>query len=248
VIFWHYEAELMLGLGTSPDVMEDSACLTYETLAADAIQDQAKRDLALQQIREDCAIDRNPWPFSVVDYSLYQKSVSLAAAPVVVYYVRPIWSPIGVFESGSIKALWTYTKNYVTRIFPTNPDEPTFKFYSITEGELPFASKINPVSGYIEGRIIKATMESPIRKTYEVTIQEGALGNNFTSLSVNNSRLYDHIVMSMLSGRMVRVGYVKLFSWQGEVESLIRGYRTYYRMTSIEVLPKSAAEANTAPQ
>jgi hypothetical protein len=136
-----------------------------------------------------------------------------------------------------VRALWTYTLNYVQKIFPIDPDLPAFKFFSLDKGEMPVATAVNPAEGYTKGRVVKASMDHLIRKTYEITFQQGAHGTNFTRLSVNSSEMFDHLVLSMLTGKQVRIGYLRMFSWEGFWVSAVRGYKTYYRVTSVEILP-----------
>jgi hypothetical protein len=58
-------------------------------------------------------------------------------------------------------------------------------------------------------------------------------------MSVNSSAMFDHIVEAMMTGRLLRIGFVKLFDVEGEMAS-IRGYDTYYRVTSIDLIESSA--------
>lgn len=238
VIGWHYEGELMMGVDTSPMRIVDQECVTDEKVYADSLKNPERRQNALENVDESCLIDENPWQFSVVNESLYDQMAKLGSAKrVVVYYTKPIWAPIGAATNLHFQVLWAKTLNIVHDIWEVDPNFPLPKVFSIDQGELNLAPQIiSHADGYVEGRITKATLDHKLLKTYEVTIQLGQGGTNFMRMSVSDTEMYDHIVMSMLSGKLMRIGYSRLFKTIQGWWSDIRGYRTIYRVTSLEVL------------
>lgn len=240
-IFWHFEGQFMMGFGSSPQVMKDRECEAAFTQTLNRQTNARARQIQQEQMAERCTIEENPWLFSVVDRSLYNQFQTLGAVPVVVYYTRSTGSFFGVFQTGSLRALMTNTLNYVQQIIPVNPQSHAPTFFHIDRGELPVALTINPAEGFVEGRVVKASLDHFIRKTYEITFQKGKFGNNFLRLSVNSREMFDHLILSMLTGELVRVGYVRLFNIQNWFASLMFAYTTNYRVTSVEILRSGEA-------
>jgi hypothetical protein len=232
--FWHYEGSLLMGFDTNPAKIMDEKCVEDAQTAANAVKNPATRNAGLQAIDSDCLMMTNPWQFSVVDRKLYHQ-YSGAKRAVVVYYNRPVWAPFGLLTTGSPWALIAQTLNYVEKIWYVNPDLSVAKYPSDSSGT--DSPLINPASGYSVGYVVKASLDNLLRKTYEVTIQEGSSGADFKRMSVNDSTIFDHLIRAMLTGKKTKVGYVELVGAEGYLETEIRGYHTGYRIQSIETLP-----------
>jgi hypothetical protein len=233
--FWHFEGQLMMGFDSNPGILMDHDCERIETKAADRLKNEKKRQAAIKNIATNCLIGANPWPFSVVDRNLFNQIGSSSVTPVVVYYTRAIASPAGAVLVPSAKALFTSTDNYVTQIWPIDPNFPAPSVYTEGSGELPPSDKVAFSSGTIQGHIVKASMDHLLFKTYEIVVQQSQGGSNFIRLSVDDSKLFDHIVMMMLTGKELKLNFTQLFSIEGYWLSIFPGYSTYYRVTSVQI-------------
>jgi hypothetical protein len=238
VLGWRFEGLMMVGEGSSPGSLLDQDCVTQATAAASSINSSEDKQAATNRINQDCLIDQNPWSFSSLNKKLYH-DFKVPATPVVVYYVRTA-PAMGLLEMLSVRTLWTNTDNYVEKIWRVGDQRFTPpQFFSIADRELPVVTHLNPAEGFLEGRVVKATINNPLRKTYEVDIQLSSSGSDFTRMSVDDSAMFDHLVLSMLSGRMMRFGFVRLFAFGEGWISTLMGYQTLYRITSIELLPQA---------
>jgi hypothetical protein len=95
------------------------------------------------------------------------------------------------------------------------------------------ALHLNFVRGDIVGRVVKASLDHVILKTFEVTIQN-QLDNSFSYLSVDDPQVFDALVRAMMSGRILKIGYIRLFGLQARLLSLVRGYDTADRIVSVD--------------
>ncbi|NJL24049.1 MAG: hypothetical protein HC902_01925 [Calothrix sp. SM1_5_4] len=235
-LFWHYEGDFMMGYGSSPKRVLDRGCqVEFEKRIAGQRSASARAALT-EQMDEACFIEINPWPFSAVDGDLYKRYQAFGIEPVVLYYTTSINSFFGVTHTGSLRALMTNTRNYVQDVYRTNPGLTAPTYYSLETGALPIARRVNPAEGFAEGRIVKASLDHYFRKSYEITFQQGRMGSNFIRLSVNNSAMFDHLVLAMLTGKPVRLGFLRLFNIQNWAASIFFAYGTAYRVTSVELL------------
>lgn len=242
-LLWNFEGKFMMGFGSSPEMIRDREC---ESEFIDRISRQNRPDTRLSMMTQKdqlCSIEMNPWRFSMVSPALFNRFRELPLIPVVVYYTRSTSSIFGATRTGSLRAFTTDTLNYVQDIFPTNPSSPAPNFFHIERGELPIAQTINPAAGFVEGRVVKASLSHFIRKSYEIIFQQGSLGNNYLRLSVNTQSMFDHLVLSMLTGEVVRLSYVRLFEVHGWLSSIFYAYSTNYRVTSVEILRNSEPPA-----
>ncbi|MBX3022122.1 MAG: hypothetical protein KF799_10650 [Bdellovibrionales bacterium] len=235
-LLWNFEGKFMMGFGSSPEMIRDREC---EVQFTQRIQRSTRVDsrLSMQdQMNELCSIEANPWRFSMVSPVLFDRFRDIGLVPVVVYYTRSTNSIFGATRTRSLRAFTTDTLNYVQDVFPTNPASPAPTFYHVERGELPVAQAINPAAGFVEGRVVKASLSHFIRKSYEITFQLGSLGNNYLRLSVNTQGMFDHLVLAMLTGEVVRLSYVRLFEVHAWLSSILYAYSTNYRVTSVEIL------------
>jgi len=233
--FWHFEGELMLGFNSTPGIIMDHDCVETETAATEKIKNEKKKRHALNAVNSKCLIGPNPWPFSVVDRKLFDKYSDASASPVVLYYTQAVNGPAGLVLLPSAKALFTSTDNYVTEIWPVDPNFPTSSSYTEGSGELPPADETSYTSGTFQGHVVKASIDHLLFKTYEIVVQESKGGASFVRLSVDDSKLFDHIVMMMLTGKEIKMRFDQLFSFEGDFLSSIRGYSTNYRVTSVQI-------------
>jgi hypothetical protein len=241
VIFWHFEGKFMMGFGSSPQTIIDKDCLAEATAAAQSKSNKRIRTKALERVNELCFVDVNPWPFSVLDPNLYADFKNVGVTPVVLYYTRPITKPYEIIQARSFRAIFSETRNFTQKMWRVDPNLKAPTFYSLEQGELPVARHVNPAVGYTEGRVVKATMDHYLRKTYEITLQQGRFGNNFARMSVNDSEMFDALVLSMMTGRLVRIGYLRLFDVYAWLSSIVWAYQTSYRITSVELLSDQEA-------
>jgi hypothetical protein len=164
----------------------------------------------------------NPWRFSFLRRSLFDHISRIKERPVVIYYVNYYVAPSHVLMN---------TANQVLEAFPVQPDlklEPNFR--------IPSWSALHPEAGVIVGRIVQASLEFPLRKTYEVIIQESENADNFRAMSVSDRKLFQYINKAMLSGRQVRIEYTRLFRPHGTILSTIFNYLTNFRVISVELV------------
>lgn len=236
-LLWHFEGKLNLGSGSSPMTILDRDCVSGETARAAAAKNPNRKKIITADISKRCLIDQNPWDFSAVDPKLFQEYNNYPAAPVVVYYTHSLDTAIGAFSNFFPPAVFAKTDNYVHNIWPVSPEVQIPDHFSSERRDVPVAKEISPASGSLEGRVVKATMDHLFFKTYEILFQEGFAGSNFTRLSVNDSAMFDYLVSTMFTGKVIRIGYVRLFAIEGSFFSLVRGYSTNYRVVSADISP-----------
>jgi len=226
---YRYEGSMMVGIGTQQGPLRDVECAVKVKMAYDA---QRKRETEktpgelFQRITDACTLLINPWRFSYFDERITNFYKSIHSTMVVVYYVHLPLAPQGLF---------TDTRHFVRGIWKVDPKlkiEPSreVKWYRI-----PVSRHLTAEKGIVEGRVVKATLEDPIRKTFEITVQQGERSDNFRPLSVSDPDLFDYIVRTMFTGRMVRIEYVKIFALSN-IASNLAGFETYYRVTKVTLL------------
>ena len=69
-------------------------------------------------------------------------------------------------------------------------------------------SSLRHDGGIRVGRIVKASYKGMAIKTYELIMQIGNVGNQFKSMSVKSSKMFDCAVAALRSGKKMRVYYV----------------------------------------
>ncbi len=201
-----FEGDMMVGLGTDPKPMFDRLCLEERRARAE----------------RDCQLFENPWPFSFLDRSLATEHAALRNRAAVVFFSNYFWRPAHMLMS---------TNNQLENIFPVQPNlqlAPRF--------EIPAWRAIQPEAGYITGRIVRASTESWLIKSFEVIIQEGENANNFRAMSVSDQDLLNYIAQAMLTGRKQKIGFIRLHQPHARLKSAIFNYATQYRIVSVELL------------
>jgi hypothetical protein len=148
--------------------------------------------------------------------------VAVKEKPVIIYYIN---------YYVSLAHLLMNTRNEVLDVFATQPDlniEPNFS--------IPAWSGIQPEVGVINGRIVQASLEFPIRKSYEVIIQESENANNFRAMSVSDAKLFNYITRAMLTGRQLRIRYMRLYGPHAGLMTSMLNYMTSMRIISVDVI------------
>lgn len=222
-----YEGQMTLGTGATMQTFFDRDCYALKVSNLSKDLDPGEHARALARIEKECTVTENPWPFSFFDKDLYQDYLHSNYDLVVVYYIRPLFSLWRIF---------TKSMNYVKRIWKTNANYKVAKEYKLDKNAFLTGEELYAKESYVEGRIVKASMDHLLRKTYEVIIQEGNYSPSYVAMTINDPDMFDHVVKCMLSGKLLRIGYVKLFAFQGFIASAVRDYDTYYRITSIETI------------
>ncbi len=226
---YSYEGRMMVGFGADKGDANDPICMSDAQRWIDLIENSAKREKAMNEAREQCYTLTEPWEFSTLDrtkFEQYSRMDKVQYTPVLLYYLRP---------TISIQHLITRTKNFVMGIYPVAPDFPIQKIFSLTSSEMPIGSHINVRQGFVDGRVVNASLENMIRKSFEVTIQQGPYGNIFRKMSVSDQKMFDFIVTAMSTGKILRIGYLEITGLENKILRIGRDYRTPYRVISVEV-------------
>jgi len=194
-VFRTFEGELMLGFGTGPERVVDRQCA--QTVLGRQTGTLRSRQQDQPELREraanKCTLFINPWPFSFLSRALRDTIEEIKDNPTAIYYVNYYIAP---------SHLLMKTKNQVLGAFPVQPDlkiEPSFRVSSW--------QALHPEAGVITGRVVQASLEYPVRKTYEIIIQERENANNFRAMSVNNGDMFRYINRAMLTGKQLRIEY-----------------------------------------
>ena len=224
MVFRTFEGELMLGFGTGPERVVDRQCA--QTVLGRQTGTLRSRQQDQPELREraanKCTLFINPWPFSFLSRALRDTIEEIKDNPTAIYYVNYYIAP---------SHLLMKTKNQVLGAFPVQPDlkiEPSFRVSSW--------QALHPEAGVITGRIVQASLEYPVRKTYEIIIQERENANNFRAMSVNNGDMFRYINRAMLTGKQLRIEFIRLHRPHSRFLSALFNYMTNYRIISVEVL------------
>jgi hypothetical protein len=224
MVFRTFEGELMLGFGTGPERVVDRQCA--QTVLGRQTGTLRSRQQDQPELREraanKCTLFINPWPFSFLSRALRDTIEEIKDNPTAIYYVNYYIAP---------SHLLMKTKNQVLGAFPVQPDlkiEPSFRVSSW--------QALHPEAGVITGRVVQASLEYPVRKTYEIIIQERENANNFRAMSVNNGDMFRYINRAMLTGKQLRIEFIRLHRPHSRFLSALFNYMTNYRIISVEIL------------
>lgn len=226
---WSYEGTMMVGFGTGRQDFIDQHCVDDILSVVSGVSDPSVKQKYIDEANEKCYIFTNPWPFSTLDsirLREFQNTLSTRPTPVMIHYEVPYLS---------VERVITRTKHFVEGIYPVNPNANVPKSYSIPESSYPVSHILNIRRGVIEGRIVKASLDHFFRKSFEVIIQEGNLGNNFRRMSVSDQGMFDFIIAAMLTGKMTRISYIELLGLENDIIQIAKDYDTPYRVVSVEV-------------
>lgn len=173
--------------------------------------------------RAQCSVDMNPWPFSHLNEKLLLNMRKVDGQYVLLHYRSYLYVP------------FTDSINYLARVYPVLPDiVPVGTTYETKQ--VRFSASINYSSGFVEGRIVKASYDGVIRKARELIIQMGNAGNVFEKVSVSDPALFDFAIRAMASNHYLRIYYYRLFGPLGAPQRLLFGYDTNFRAWRIQVL------------
>lgn len=213
-----FEGEMMIGFGSNPRPVVDRRCV-QAYVAAQKEGTPAENQLAGEQ---ECALFPNPWKFSFLSSALRDTIAEIKERPVVVFYTHHFWVP---------SHLLTKTNFLAQGAFKVNPNLNLPSSFRV-----PAWSRIHPEAGSITGRIVKASMENSLIKSYEVIIQESENSDNFRAMSVNDGALFRYITQAMLTGKKMRIEYIRLYRPHSWFLSTILNYATQYRVISVNLL------------
>ena len=226
---WSYEGTMMIGFGTGRQRFVDNHCAQNHIATAEGISDPVQKQRVLDEANKDCYVFSNPWPFSTLTesrYRNYERIDNVATTPVLLYYIVP-WI--------SVERLITRTRHFVEGIYPVNPGANLPPSFKLDDSGFPTAGWINIKRGFVDGRIVSASLDHWLRKSFEVTIQAGELGNNFRRMSVSSQEMFNYILATMLTGRMARIGYIELLGFENAILQVGKDYDTPYRIVSVEL-------------
>lgn len=213
-----YEGEMMIGFGSNPRPVVDRRCV-QAYVAAQKSGTPAENQLAAEQ---ECALFPNPWKFSSLSLSLRDAITVIKERPVVIFYTNYLWVPSHIL---------TKTNNLAEAAFAVNPNLNLPSSFRV-----PAWARIHPEAGNITGRIVKASMENLLIKSYEVIIQESENSDNFRAMSVNDGALFRYITQAMLTGKKMRIEYIRLYRPHSWFLSTLLNYATQYRIISVDLL------------
>lgn len=213
-----YEGEMMIGFGSNPRPVVDRRCV-QAYVAAQKEGSPAKNQLTAEQ---ECALFPNPWKFSFLSRSLKDTISVIKESPVVIFYTHHLWVPSHIL---------TQTHNLAAAAFAVNPNLNLPSNYRVASW-----TGIHPEAGSITGRIVKASMENHLIKSYEVIIQESENADNFRAMSVNDGAFFRYITQAMLTGKKMRIDYIRLYRPHSWLLSTLLNYATQYRIISINLL------------
>jgi hypothetical protein len=227
-VFWRYryEGSFMVGRGTSAGPITDVDCATQVREELSKERNVPRDPLETnRRVGEACLLLTNPWRYSFFDSTFYYLSKEAGNDMVVLFYRRLPWAP---------QALLTDTTNFLKNMWKVDPSLPIEPNWKAAWYRIPISSTLTRERGFVLGRVVSAMLKDPIRKTYEIIVQQGDLASNFRALSVSDPELFDYIVRTMFTGRIVRVEYVKIFPLS-VIASELSGYETEYRVMRVSV-------------
>lgn len=222
-----FEGELMLGFGTAPDLVTDRQCAqSILQRGTSTRRSNTREDPELRKrADEQCALFNNPWRFSFLSRRLFESVKEIKDVPVVIYFVNYFLAP---------SHLLMQTRNQALNVFPVQSDLQIEPSHSV-----PSWRGVHPEAGTITGRVVQASLEYPVRKTYEVIIQESQNANNFRAMSVNDGEMFRYITRAMLTGKLLRIEFVQLYRAHGRFKSWLLNYMTNFRIVSVSVVDDS---------
>ena len=244
-LYLHQEGQLLMGYNSGRTSIMDEDCMVEASHVTDLN--------ARQEQEAKCKIDNNPWEFDTFDTELYKRYSGgpdqlneTKGVPVLVYYFRETWSPVGLLSVG-VGALWASTARFVTKMWPIDPTLHMAKNYRVDLESLVTTPKMFiPRRGFMKGRVVKASLDHKWLKTFEITVQEVTSSNIFRRLSVSDNDLFDNIVLAMRTGAYLNIGWVQLPEGEAQTRG-IWGYDTKRRVESIELID-DAASIQSRPQ
>jgi hypothetical protein len=227
VIIYTLEGEIKLGHASAKGGFIDEGCVPDRIHVLLNSARFASFEQVWSQARIDCTVEINPWPFSsYAKEDLYP--IRENKTPFVAIHFRSyFWLPL------------LKSENYLVRVYPVDSDILRDGEYYESK-KMPVARTLRYEEGFLDGRIVKASLDGVIRKANEIVVQHGTGGNVFSILSVSDKAMFEFIIKTMLAGKMVRIHFVQLFRPMAKPINLIRGYDTNYRVFRVDVIPESS--------
>ena len=217
------EGDLKLGHLSSKGGIVDNACVPQVVNRLLRKKEVKNSEEANARATRECTLQVNPWHFSNLDEGLLRDIRQMENSNVAVFFRSYFWIP------------FVDSDNYLIRVYPVNRD--ILKVGDFYESDGMVLSRTIPYQkGYIDGRVVKASLDGVIRKAHEVLIQQGAGGDVFSRLSVDDNRVFDFIVKAMLSDRFLRIHYVRMFSTMAAPINAITGYDTSFRVFRVDII------------
>lgn len=216
-----FEGEMMLGVGSNPGSVVDRQCVRTVLDEQGPSGNQQVQDARQRRANTDCFLFDNPWRFSTLKTPVFNKIAALKNDSMLIYYIN--------YHVAPSYAL-TKTTNKVLDAFATVPNLKIKPRYRISSW-----SGLHPEAGIITGRVVRASLEYSLRKTYEVIIQESENADHFRAMSINDGRLFRYVTQAMLTGKLLRIEYVRLFQPHSRFLSALFNYMTDYRIISVEI-------------
>ncbi len=219
------EGEIKLGRFSSRGGFLDRSCFEAGVAEIESNTGVPATFQERQEIINRCTELINPWPFSNYDENLWAAVQRAGGDFILMFYRRYLVVP------------FTDSPNLFAKIYFVDPEILPVGAQKTASG-LIFSRNFHYAQGSLEGRIVKASLNGIVRKTYEIIMQVGHAGDVFRAFSISDKDLFDFAIKTMATGRFVRVSFYELFSIVAIPQALVRGYDTDYRVFRIEVLPE----------
>jgi hypothetical protein len=222
------EGSLKLGVTSSRGGYLDRLC--YD----DEIEDRRPTPQQQSAATQKCTVAVNPWSFSHYNQHLLSRFENLSGQMVLVFYQS---FPILPF---------TRSSNFISKVYFIDPEAMQVgSFYEASS--MPFSSRVHYAAGFVEGRIVKATLDGVFRRSYELVIQVGMTGDIFTAISLSDRRLFEFAIRAMATGRYLKISYFQLFGPFAVPSDLLFNYRTNLRASRIDIIEDPTRPTMTTP-
>lgn len=219
-----FEGELNLGIGSTKGPLIDRGCV------ADIVEPQVNRRTPPARVEEltreasvSCEIFRNPWRFSFLSTPLFERMSAIKDRPVVIYFINYYVAASHILMR---------TTNMILDAYPVSPNLPIEPVFRISSW-----ARMHPEAGFITGRVVRASLENSLRRSYEIVIQESQNTNNFRTMSIADHDLFRYITHAMLTGKLLRLEYIRQFRAHAAISQTIWTYMTAFRIIGVEVMP-----------
>lgn len=225
VIIKTVEGQFQMGFASTNATFVDPNCIAdREGEVRTTIPEAPERMEAYHGIPEECTRPLNPRRFSSSDVTLQEELATLKGGPILIYYLDYRF------------VIFPLTRQILTKVWRVDPNRKDITKSLDEIGHFYLGRLLHKARGKIDGRIVRAALVGNVRENYEVTIQIGPSGNNFTVMNISSSSLYDHVVRLMATGNYLRIYYLWFFHFQEAIPNLFHNYQTNYRVYRVDVL------------
>lgn len=237
--FWPFktlEGNLGLGLMSAKAPIVSQACMSKKQKQIKG-KTRVERAAEHRDAVEECTISEDPWSFSSWSRKKLLNVLSGldSGQMVMIHYI-----------SKSI-TFFTDTGNIILDAYPTDKNYPLSDPNLDVFDAYPFAKHFNHAKGIIKGYIVSASRRGRIRSTYELVVQQQGSTDSFISVSVSESKLFDHILECMYTGQPLKISYINLWGIEAVPEEFIWGYDTSLRAYKVEVMTPPAKDSSQTP-